>query len=611
MVAVDVARRRAQLAELTREALVGYGARATIGTMAWGLLVVAAARRDGSVRWLARALLATLALFVVGTQSYTWHRYATYLNARVALMGSSLVPNFHHALWSQRLAMALALGVPVAVAIAFPIALARFGNARAASRATRALEVAALPLALIAFAALAWRGVPTAGWDNGAPPDVLYLTAVGARVESRRTHADVMTELAYLPESRDPLPVSKLTPAPSRPRNVVLVVNESVRAKDYASAFAPACTTNVFTNAAAPKRYGLRQMRAVDSTTAISIAVMGSGLAATEERRALHQAPLVWEYAHAAAIDSGYFTSQNLLFANAGRWLDGMPVSRFITGTEIEPYASYQCGADDAKVLELALADTVELHEPYFAVVQLSNTHFPYWIDDDDAPFTTAGKIARAGLAHDENAELWDRYRDAIRRQDKHLARFLGSLRARERDGARTVVVFVSDHGEQLGEYKEIGHANSMHDVELHVPMWIDAPPGTLAPREEASLRALESTPLTILDVMPTLLDLLGVWDAPEIAGFRARMPGASLLRGGSPPSRAVVITNCTEIFACATKNWGALRGLRKLATTQDEGGPWRCHDLGSDPDEQRDLGEAACADLRELAESGGRGKPW
>ena len=420
-----------------------------------------------------------------------------------------------------------------------------------------------------------------------------------------------MTELAYLPTTRAPLPVPPLSAKPARPRNVVLVVDESVRAKDYASAYDPACTTNVFTNEAAPKRFGFRQMRAVDTTTAISIAVMWSGLAPTASRAALHEAPLVWEYASAAGIDSAYWTSQNLLFANAGRWLDGMPVSRFVTGTEIEPYASYQCGADDAKVVDLALAGTAAMREPYFAVVQLSNTHFPYWIDEDDAPFTRAGKAAR-GDTKDENAALYDRYRDAIRRQDKEVARLVRALRGRAKGVAdRTVVVFLSDHGEQLGEYKEIGHANSMHDVELHVPMWIDAPSGALTASEAASLRALEGVPLTILDVMPTLLDLLGVWDAPEIAGFRARMPGASLLRGGSPPGRAVVITNCTEIFACATKNWGALRGLRKLATTQDEGGPWRCHDLGVDPDETRDLGEAACADLLAVAEGDGRGQPW
>ena len=41
-------------------------------------------------------------------------------------------------------------------------------------------------------------------------------------------------------------------------------------------------------------------MRALDSTTAASLAVLWSGLPPSAPRKALHTAPLLWEYAHAA-----------------------------------------------------------------------------------------------------------------------------------------------------------------------------------------------------------------------------------------------------------------------------------------------------------------------
>jgi arylsulfatase A-like enzyme len=150
-----------------------------------------------------------------------------------------------------------------------------------------------------------------------------------------------------------------------------------------------------------------------------------------------------------------------------------------------------------------------------------------------------------------------------------------------------------------------------MYDEEIHVPMWIDAPPGTLTDAEDHALRGLVDTPLTMFDVAPTLLDLMGVWNATEIAGFRATMPGESLLRGGSPPDRAVVLTNCSELFSCATKNWGAMRAMRKVHATQDEDGGWRCFDVASDPAELHPNPPDACADLRSLAESDGRGTPF
>jgi len=110
--------------------------------------------------------------------------------------------------------------------------------------------------------------------------------------------------------------------------------------------------------------------------------------------------------------------------------------------------------------------------------------------------------------------------------------------------------------------------------------------------------------------VLPTLLDLAGVWDDAALATFRASMPGTSLLRGGSPADRAVVMTNCAELWQCAFRNWGAIRGARKLIAHQYDA-DWSCFDTSTDPEEKHDLGAAACGDLRGIAEAGGRGRPF
>ena len=59
-------------------------------------------------------------------------------------------------------------------------------------------------------------------------------------------------------------------------------------------------------------------------------------------------------------------------------------------------------------------------------------------------------------------------------------------------------------------------------------------------------------------------------WDAREVASFRRAMPGESLLRGGTP-GRETVFTNCSRLFACAFRNWGAMRGTMKLVATQND----------------------------------------
>jgi hypothetical protein len=564
VVGADVLSRRKLLAEYTREAWIQYLLFALLSVLLWGALTYAATRSRRWVRWSAMALLG-LTAFASGVQLYTAIRYGTYLSWRVAVMGSALVPPFTRYFKQELLFVFAIVGPVVAILVA----------ARKAELRPRASKLAlGLGAAALVFAVA--RGSPTAGWDNGAPPDVLYLAAVGALARSKVTGHDIMTALPHLPGARSPRSVPALPPGK---RSVILIVTESVRATDYG----------------ATHGVSLRQMRAVDSSTAISLAVLWSGLSPGDTREALHSAPLLWEYARAAGMGTGFWTAQNLLFANSGRWLEGIPFDRSVSATEVEPYATYQCGADDGNILDRALGDIASLKRPYLGVIQLSNTHFPYWIDEADAPETSAARAARGGK--DDEADVPFRYKDAIRRQERYLTRFLGALRAR---GDDAVVIFVSDHGEAMRERGAVGHTWSLYDEEIRVPFWIDG----LRPEEQASLQKLEQVPLTTLDVVPTVLDLMGLWD--HLGELRAPMPGESLLRGGSP-DRPTFLTNCSGVHWCATRNWGAMRGTLKLIATEDEPGGWRCFDVARDPGETRDLGLEPCAELRPLAERPGR----
>ncbi len=147
----------------------------------------------------------------------------------------------------------------------------------------------------------------------------------------------------------------------------------------------------------------------------------------------------------------------------------------------------------------------------------------------------------------------------------------------------------------------------------MRVPFWIDLLEATLAPKAGFErLRALERNFVTELDVLPTILGLMGVWDAPEIALLRKPMPGVEFpgARRFGPAGLVVVATNCSSIFTCAFKNWGAMALTKKLVATENDT-RWRCFDVASDPLEEHDLGPAACGDLQAVAEGDGRGTPF
>jgi arylsulfatase A-like enzyme len=88
-------------------------------------------------------------------------------------------------------------------------------------------------------------------------------------------------------------------------------------------------------------------------------------------------------------------------------------------------------------------------------------------------------------------------------------ALFEGLLARLEAEGLLddTVVVLVSDHGEQLGEHHLIDHQYALYDAMLRVPLIVHYPARFAAGRDDA--------PVATFDLFPTLLELAGI-DPPE-----------------------------------------------------------------------------------------------
>lgn len=597
VVGLDLARRHARIRSFERGELAFYALSVVLSFVLWTALYAVASRGRGRGRFAARALLVVLALVTIGSQAYTFDRYQAYMNHRAVLVGTSFLPSVGQQLWFDRWTFAKALVPWLVASLALPSVLARLAPLRSRGRGWLCLDLALVAALLGAFIS------PERGAEQGQTPDVMYVAAMGQLARARWDHNETVERVH--PGPRTPLPVPALVARPSRARNVVMIVTESVRATSVCLDYEESCVWTPFSNPVVKDRLALTQMRALDSTTAISLAIMWSGLLPTSTRQELHEAPLLWEYAHAAGLDTAYYTSQNLLFGNSGTWLEGSPWTRHVGATQLEADATYETGADDGKLADHVLADIGKLKEPYVAVVHLSNTHFPYKVDPAFMPFTPENEATGPGY----ETEIRNRYQDAIYLQDRALARMLEGLRARA-EAERTVLVYVSDHGEQMREKGAVGHTGTLFDPEIRIPFWVDAPAGSLTDAERESLRSLRTKPVTSLDVLPTMLDLLGLWEEPHIAPFKAKIPGQSLLRGGSPDDVPVVATNCTELWACAFKNWGAFQGSKKLIAHQGDN-KWNCYDVARDPDELEPLDVSACGGLLPLAEKTMGGRPF
>jgi arylsulfatase A-like enzyme len=381
-----------------------------------------------------------------------------------------------------------------------------------------------------------------------------------------------------------------LSAKPLKNRNVLLVLTESVRFDAVCVEHAPDCKLTPFTDRAAGGRLPLLETRASSSTTAISVSVLLTGLLPTQTTEAIRAAPTLFDYARSAGYDTAYWSSQSKMFTNSQAFLAALPLSKRCVGADLEPPTD-DAGADDARLTERVKRELSALREPWFAVVQYANTHFPYRVRGDE-PFQPASESKDA----EENAHFKNHYQNAVYAQDRTVADLLSSLRA-SRSGARTIVLYTSDHGEAFREHGQLGHTTSLFEEELHVPTWIDAPPGSLSEGEREAIGAAKHALVWHVDFAPTVLDLLGLADAPALSTFRARMIGTSFLRRDRT-NVILPLTNCTDTWGCGFRNWGAIQRTRKLEAREfDE--EWHCYDVGTDPNERHDLGPDACPELR------------
>lgn len=596
VVVFDYARRAGRIRTFDAWEQFFYFASGLFGVVIWACLFSVATRTRGIARWPIRIFLFVAALFAVGGQDYTYLRYGAYMNHRAVLVGTTFLASIGQQLWFDRWTFLRALVPALAVAAIVPLVGRRLAPLRRRRRGLMLLDIALVAMLLVAYID------PSRGAEQGQPPDMMYVSAMGQLSRALWEHNETVERVH--PGPRNPKPVPPFTPKPSKPRNVLFLITESVRAQSVCIEYSEDCKYTPFSNPVVPNRIPLTQMRALDSSTAISIAVMWNGLLPSRHRQDLHEAPLLWEYAKSAGVESAYYTSQHLLFGNSGLWLGKQPWSRHISASQIEQDATYEMGADDGKLVDYVIGDIGHLKEPWFSVVHLSNTHFPYKVDGDDMPFCDEYDPKVPGKDNDALC----RYQDSIHMQDKATARLLSAIRKRP-ESERTVIVFVSDHGEQMREKGAVGHTGTLFDPEIRIPFWVDAPPGTITDEERASLKALKTTPVTHMDVFPTMMDLLGFLDAPELKELLKEAPGTSLMRGGSKVETPLVMTNCSELWACAFKNWGAINGTRKLIAHQGDSA-WNCYDVATDPDEEKKLDvNEKCADLLPLAEGTVSGK--
>ena len=267
----------------------------------------------------------------------------------------------------------------------------------------------------------------------------------------------------------------------------------------------------------------------------------------------------------------------------------GYQTAAFVTNGNVSPTYGFDLGFDDFSYLGERRSREVHVQSdvvnervfvwlenrdttrPFFLYVHATDPHDPYaprnpfrdrFIEAPRYPDRIALRMLRedppaAAEIPDVARELSALYDAEIAFNDHQLGLLLEDLKARGLYDS-TIVLVVSDHGEEFRDHDDWGHGRTLYAEQLRVPFVLKLP------RQAFAGRVIDAVAQHV-DAMPTIIDLVG---APPVASAQGRSLRPAI--HGTPAARfaAVAYTNKDglEIESCELAGYKIIRSRRQDA---------------------------------------------
>ncbi len=415
------------------------------------------------------------------------------------------------------------------------------------------------------------------------------------------------TALAFLRSDTVPMPLSARSVEGASPRNVFLIIVDTLRA-DAVGALgghletpnldALAADSVVFSHAVAPAPWTLPSVASILT----GVPPRAHGMVQPGGKLASCFATLAECFQDAGYVTAGIGHNPHLLPASGldrgfdwycwfPRWAYDTPTLGAALLEWIAP-VRFAANPTTAELVDLAAAWCRQHQtDASFLWLHILDPHGPY---TPPAAYWPAGppplgfsyefdafdrvRMGYLGKTGDERDWIRGLYEAEVRCVDAEVGRLLAELKALGLY-EDALIVLASDHGEQFWEHGGIEHGATNYQEEIHVPLMIKLPDG-------ASGTVRRVVPLAGLG--PTLLELAGIAGKRLHGGYGSF---AGLLKDDvsavdTPP---VLSWNSVAFEPSRAVTFGRHKYLRWLVTGREE-----VYDLETDPGEQRPLDEGA-----------------
>jgi glucan phosphoethanolaminetransferase (alkaline phosphatase superfamily) len=335
--------------------------------------------------------------------------------------------------------------------------------------------------------------------------------------------------------SRKPLKLIKTQRTPEF--NVLLIVFESLRRQNM-QVYGYGRETTPFLNSLSieepGKFYVFRNAYTVSTTTMLAVPAILSGVAPEQPFRYYESFPLVWEYAEMMKYNTFFISSQSMQWYRFDNYYS---VNRtdFYWNKDNSGLPLFNDGGVDDRLTTDKVNDHIAglARKPFFGVIQFNTTHFPYKVPDEY-------------LKWDES--YIDKYDNSILFQDDMLRKIFFNLK-KHNLLKNTVVIMVGDHGEAFKEHNSIGHIDTYNSETAAIPLMIYVPEGISPKINLSQLKYNTELNTSNADIVPTIINLLGLRKDRQISSIYPDFTGRNLLEAFDK-DRNIITLNSSELMS-------------------------------------------------------------
>jgi hypothetical protein len=478
-----------------------------IGVASCFLLVDRLAQRS-ALLWIPYATVVIwAAINVVATQALASPLTMPMLGAA----GGALSDSIWHYL---SLANVLRLTVVVSLGVAGAVVVVRLG--RRPARQTRRLPLgirvvfASTVVLFLALGPVAQRRVDIRGLQRNSV--TALVGTLTPRVSARAASAVDWRRSPVLPEAAPGIVVPSTLHGAGAGRNVLVIVLESTAARYLRGYGAPDDPTPRLTKFTEHAVQFDRAYAVYPESIKGLFSTLCSRAPAFDVRAEAHASAAcasVVQRLRASGYHAGLFHSGRFGYLGMQAIVRQQAFDVARDAADIGGVRESSFGVDETSTIEhmLSWIDGLPPTRPFFAMYLPIAGHHPY-ATTSPGPFAGAGDLVA--------------YKNALHEGDAALGVLFDAFRARGLD-RNTVFLIYGDHGEAFGQHGgNYAHSLFLYDENVHVPLWLVLPGLTTERRRMERVASL-------LDVAPTILDVVGIDADPSWEGRSLLRPGAKI----------------------------------------------------------------------------------